>query len=200
MKKNESGKPVILNDFADSSNAGSGGDSPEVISRILALESDVSALMYINDVPFVRACQNAGVGNTVTADLGATICKHLFTPVRVTAEVKALFDGVVPFHGMFVDFGPSAVVKIRNTIVIVTTEHRNNGDPYLYRAFGYDPADFNMVVVKACTSFRAFYAPLTDLMYPTSTGGAATSDLLSLPYKKIPKSFYPFSDGEISII
>ena len=198
-EKNDSGKPVILNDFADSSNAGSGGDSAEVIERILALESDVSALMYINDVPFVTACQNAGVGNTVTADLGGTICKHLFTPVHVTAEVKALFDGVVPFHGMFVDFGPSAVVRIRNTIVIVTTEHRNNGDPHLYRAFGYDPADFRMVVVKACTSYRAFYAPLTVLMYPTSTGGAATSDLLSLPYKKIPKSFYPFSDGGFTV-
>ena len=113
-------------------------------------------------------------------------------------EVKALFDGVVPFHGMYMDFGPSAVVKIRNTIVIVTTQHRNNGDPHLYRAFGYDPAEFQMVVVKACTSYRAFYAPLTDLMYPTSTKGAATSDLLSLPYKKIPKSFYPFSDGEFA--
>ena len=197
-ENNKSGKPVILNDFADSSNAGSGGDSPEVIERILALESDVMGLMYINDVPFVKACQAAGVGNTVTADIGASICKKLFTPVRVTAEVKALFSGVVPFHGMYMDFGPSAVVRIRNTIVIVTTQHRNNGDPYLYRAFGYDPADFQMVVVKACTSFRAFYGPLTDLMYPTSTKGAATSDLLSLPYQKIPKSFYPFSDGEFT--
>ena len=52
-----------------------------------------------------------------------------------------------------------------------------------------------MVVVKACTSYRAFYAPLTDLMYPASTKGAATSDLLSLPYEKIPKTFYPFSDN-----
>ena len=99
---------------------------------------------------------------------------------------------------MFVDFGPSAVVKIRNTIVVVTTQHRFNGDPCLYRAFGYDPVDFEMVVVKACTSFRAFYGPLTDLIYPTSTKGAATSDLLSLPFEKIPKSFYPFSDGEFT--
>ncbi len=197
-EKNESGKPVILNDFADSSNAGSAGDSPEVIERVLALESDVKGLMYINDNPFVLACQKAGVGNTVTADLGATISKKLYTPVRVEAEVKAIFDGIVPFHGMFVDFGPSAVVKIRNTIVVVTTQHRFNGDPCLYRAFGYEPTDFGMVVVKACTSFRAFYGPLTDLIFPTSTKGAATSDLLSLPFEKIPRSFYPFSDGDFT--
>ena len=197
-EKNDSGKPVILNDFADSSNAGSAGDSPEVIERILALGSDVKGLMYINDAPFVAACREAGVGNTVKADLGATISPALYTPVAVEAQVKAIFDGVVPFHGMFVDFGPSAVVKIRNTIVVVTTQHRFNGDPCLYRAFGYDPVDFQMVVVKACTSFRAFYGPLTDLIYPASTKGAATADLLSLPFEKIPESFYPFSDGEFA--
>lgn len=197
-EKNDSGKPVILNDFADSSNAGSAGDSPEVIERVLALGSDVKGLMYINDAPFVAACREAGVGNTVKANIGASISSKLYTPVAVEAQVKALFDGVVPFHGMFVDFGPSAVVKIRNMIVVVTTQHRYNGDPCLYRAFGYDPCDFKMVVVKACTSFRAFYGPLTDLIYPSSTKGAATSDLLSLPFEKIPQSFYPFSDGEFT--
>ena len=197
-EKNDSGKPVILNDFADSSNAGSAGDSPEVIECVLALESDVKGLMYINDAPFVEACRKAGVGNTVKTTIGATISSKLYTPVPVEAQVKALFDGVVPFHGMFVDFGPSAVVKVRNMIVVVTTQHRYNGDPCLYRAFGYDPCDFQMVVVKACTSFRAFYGPLTDLIYPSSTKGAATADLLSLPFEKIPESFYPFSDGEFT--
>jgi microcystin degradation protein MlrC len=197
-EKNDSGKPVIMNDFADSSNAGSAGDSPEVIERILALESDVKGLMYINDAPFALACREAGVGNTVKANLGATISTKLYNPVFVEAEVRAVFDGIVPFHGMFVDFGPSAVVKIRNTYVVVTTQHRYNGDPALYRAFGYDPCDFQMVVVKACTSFRAFYGPLTDLIYPASTKGAATADLLSLPFEKIPASFYPFSDGEFT--
>lgn len=193
-EKNDSGKPVILNDFADSSNAGSAGDSPEVIERVLALGSDVRGLMYLNDGEFVAACKAAGVGSTVKASLGATISKRLFRPVSVEAEVKALFDGVVPFRGSFVDFGPSAVVKIRNMYVVVTTEHRYNGIPDLYRAFGYEPTSFQMVVVKACTSFRAFYGPLTDLIYPAATKGAATADLLSLPFEKIPASFYPFSD------
>lgn len=192
---NESGKPVILNDFADSSNAGSAGDSAEVVERILALGSDVRGLMYLNDGEFALACHKAGVGSTVSGKLGGKISKKLFTPVSVEAEVKAVFDGVMPFNGQWVNFGPSAVVKIRNTVVVVTTQHRYNGDPRLYRAFGYDPATFQMVVVKACTSFRAFYGPLTDLIYPADTKGAATSNLVSLPFEKVPSSFYPFSDN-----
>lgn len=197
-EKNHSGKPVILNDFADSSNAGSAGDSPEAIERVLALASDVKGLMYINDSAFVAACQKAGVGQTVKAEIGAEYSKKLFSPVAVEATVSALFDGVVSFHGNFVDFGPSAVVKIRNMIVVVTTQHRYNGDPTLYRAFGYEPADFQMVVVKANTSFRAFYGPLTDLIYPAATKGSSTSNLESLPFEKVPKSFYPFSDNDFT--
>ena len=197
-EKNESGMPVILNDFADSSNAGSAGDSPEVIARILALDSKVKGLMYLNDGEFVAECCQAGVGNTVKALLGGKISRRLYTPVEVEAEIKALFESVVPFHGGYADFGPSAVVQIRNTVVIVTTQHRYNGDPELYRAFGYEPTDFQMVVVKACTSFRAFYGALTDRIYPARTKGAATTDLLSLPFEKIPKDFYPFGDSEFT--
>ena len=195
-EKNESGKPVILNDFADSSNAGAAGDSPEAIARVLALSSDVRGLMYMNDGEFVAACREVGVGNKVSAPFGAKFSTKLFAPIQVEATVKALFDGVVPFHGMMVDFGPSAVVQIRNMFVIVTTQHRYNGDPCLYRAFGYEPSDFQMVVVKANTSFRAFYAPLTDLIYPAATKGSSTADLQSLPFEKVPKTFYPFSDNE----
>lgn len=197
-EKNESGKPVILNDFADSANAGAAGDSPEVIEHILALESDVRGLMYLNDTEFVMACRRAGVGNTVKTTLGATISKKLYTPVAVEAEVKALLDGDMFIHGNFTNYGPSAIVKIRNMIVVVTTQHFYPGDPALYRAFGYDPIDFQMVVVKACTSFRAFYGPLTDLIYPVNTKGPATANLLSLPFEKLPRSFYPFSDGEFT--
>lgn len=197
-ERNESGKPVILNDFADSANAGAAGDSAEVIERVLALGSDVRGLMYLNDAEFVAACCEAGAGNTVKASLGATISKKLYTPVPVEAEVKALFDGNMFIHGNFTNYGSSAVVKIRNMIVVVTTQHFYPGDPALYRAFGYDPMDFQMVVVKACTSFRAFYGPLTDLIYPVSTKGPATANLLSLPFEKLPRSFYPFSDGEFT--
>ncbi|MBE6603079.1 MAG: M81 family metallopeptidase [Ruminococcaceae bacterium] len=195
-EKNNSGKPVILNDFADSANAGSAGDSAEVIERVLALGSNVKGLMYLNDSEFVEVCRRAGVGNTVKAPLGATISKKLYTPVLVEAQVKALYDGDMFIHGNFTNFGACALVKIRNMLVVVTTQHFYPGDPALYRAYGYDPMDFQMVVVKACTSFRAFYGPLTDLIYPVVTKGAASADLLSLPFEKLPRSFYPFSDGD----
>lgn len=198
-ERNTSGKPVILNDFADSSNAGAAGDSAEVIKRIIELKSDIRALMYINDAEVADLCHKLGAGSTITTDLGAKKSKSLYTPARINGVVKAVFDGIMSMgHDHWADMGPSAVIEVRNTIIIVCHEHRYNGNPRLYRCFGYDPADFDLVVVKACSSFRAFYAPITDLIYPAATKGSASSDLLSFNFTRVPRSFYPFSDSEFT--
>ena len=195
--RNDSGKPVILNDFADSSNAGAAGDSADVIGRIIELKSDVSALVYINDAPVADLCKRLGPGSHISTHLGGTKSKKLHSPVLIEGTVKAVFDGVMSFgKDSWVDMGPSAVIQVRKTVIIVCHEHRFNGNPRLFRCFGYDPADFRMVVVKACTSFRAFYAPLTDLIYPAATRGSASSNLLSFKFTRLPRSFYPFSDNE----
>ncbi|MBQ9079915.1 MAG: M81 family metallopeptidase [Clostridia bacterium] len=196
-ENNKSGKPVICNDFADSSNAGAAGDSVEVLERIIALESDIYGLIYMNDGPFVDKCFEVGVGKTICAPLGAFKSKKLYTPIQVEAKIKALYDGIMTIsNGVKVNMGTSAVIQIRNTIVVVTHEHTMNGDPRLYRCFGYDPCDFDMVVVKACTSFRAFYGPLTDLIYPAATHGAASADLKALKFEKLSRDFYPFTDND----
>ena len=196
-ENNKSGKPVICNDFADSSNAGAAGDSVEVLERIIALESDITGLIYINDGPFVDKCVELGVGKTIKAKLGAFKSTKLYNPIEVEAKIKAIYDGIMTFsNGVQINMGVSAVIQIRNTIVVVTHEHCMTGDPRLYRCFGYDPCDFDMVVVKACTSFRAFYGKFTDLIYPAATHGAASADLTALNFTKLSRDFYPFTDND----
>lgn len=198
-ENNKSGKPVICNDFADSSNAGAAGDSVEVLERIIALESDIHGLIYMNDGPFADKCAELGVGKTIKAPLGGFKSTKLYSPITVEATIKAVYDGNMTIsHGVRVDMGVSAVIQIRNTIVVVTHEHCFNGDPRLYSCFGYNVCDFDMVVVKACTSFRAFYGPLTDLIYPAATHGAASADLCGMNFRKLSREFYPFSDKEYS--
>lgn len=195
-EKNTTGKMVVLNDFADSSNAGAIGDSAEVLAHILAKKSDVRALMYINDPELALRCRKVGVGNPICDKMGGW-CSTLYPPVAFEGTVKALFDGKMNIvKGNVTDFGPSAVIQVRNTIVIVTTRHHLNGRLGLYRCYGYDPVNFDMVVVKACTSFRAAYGPLTDLIYPADTVGPASSNLLAFPFEHISKKFYPFTDSD----
>ncbi len=195
-EKNTTGKFVVLNDFADSSNAGAIGDSAQVLAHILKKRSDVRALMYINDPGLALRCREIGVGNPIKDKVGGW-CSTLYPPVPFEGKVKALFDGDMSMvKGNVSGFGPSAVIQVRNTILIVTTRHHANGRIGLYRCFGYDPVNFDMVVVKACTSFRASYGPLTDLIYPADTVGPASSNLTAFPFTHISKKFYPFTDSD----
>jgi microcystin degradation protein MlrC len=74
------------------------------------------------------------------------------------------------------------------------------GDLGFYRAFGTEPSDCQLVCVKACTSFRAGYAPISHAIYNANTHGAAGCSLKELPYKNLPKPFYPFEEiGEEDI-
>ena len=195
-EKNTTDKFVVLNDFADSSNAGAIGDSAQVLAHILKKKSDVHALMYINDPGLALRCREVGVGNPIKDKVGGW-CSTLYPPVAFEGTVKALFDGRMSMYKhSFNNFGPSAVIQIRNTILIVTTRHNSNGKVGLYQCFGYDPVNFDMVVVKACTSFRASYGPLTDLIYPADTVGPASSNLTAFPFEHVSKSFYPFTDSD----
>jgi microcystin degradation protein MlrC len=77
--------------------------------------------------------------------------------------------------------------------VLVCHHTMGNGDPQLYRHFGMEPLFYDMVVVKACTSFRAAYEPIAEKICVAKTPGVASSDIGSLPFQKLPKDFYPFS-------
>ena len=59
---------------------------------------------------------------------------------------------------------------------------------------GIEPTLCRLVDVKACTSFRAAYEPISALICNTITPGAAGVELKTLPFKNIPKPFYPFQE------
>ncbi len=197
--KEQAPKPVILVDSADSSNAGAAGDSVAVVSRILEIGSGVRTASVLTDAPAATRAHQLGVGQKAVFSLGGTRDPAHSQTIQVEATVKSLHDGVFAQEGpagrgIVVRIGPTAVLSIANTIdIVVCHQVAGNGDPQLYRAFGLEPKDYDLVVVKACSSFKAAYRKFAGMICPTDTPGAAASNLLSLDYKKLPHAFYPFS-------
>ena len=52
----------------------------------------------------------------------------------------------------------------------------------------------DIVIVKANTSFRVAYDRFAGHICLVDTGCAATACLTKLPFRNIPKHFYPFND------
>ncbi len=192
-------KPVILVDSADSSNAGAAGDSIAVVARVMEAGSQVRTASVLTDAPAVTQAHILGVGQKAVFSLGGTRDPVHNRSIRVEATVKSLHDGVFTQEGpagrgIVINVGLTAVLSIAGAIdVVVCHKVSGNGDPQLYRAFGIEPQSYDLVVVKACSSFKAAYGLFAGLICPAHTPGAAAVDLLSLDYRKLPRSFYPFS-------
>ncbi|BCI51032.1 microcystinase C [Mycolicibacterium litorale] len=194
----ESSKPVILVDSADSSNAGAPGDSATVLGVLAGSFPDLRAATIIVDSPAVEAAFAAGVGATQTFTLGGTIDPRA-VPVTVEGRVRSLHDGGFDVEGQgsagkHIELGRAAVLRVGHVDVLVCHTISGNGDPQLYRAFGIDQKMYDLVVVKANTSFRAGYEPFAGEIYLADTPGAAASDIRNLPFTKSHLHAFPWVD------
>ena len=197
---NPEDKPVVLVDSADSPGAGSNGDSATVLEYLLPHRDSLRAAVTVADVPAVEKAFALGVGGKADFLLGGTIAPSLSAPVAVTdCVVKSLHDGKFMLEGPMgrgtkVSMGRAAVLQAGQLLILVCSNSSNCRDPQFYRSAGIEPTLCRLVDVKACTSFRAAYEPISALICNTITPGAAGVELKILPFKNIPKTFYPFSE------
>lgn len=199
-ERNNTGRPILLIDSSDSVNAGACGDSAAVLQAILKTGSSVKAAIPVIDVPAVKKAFQVGVGNTAVFSIGATKDTASSQPVVVTAKVRSLHDGSFINEGPAMagsdnSLGKTAVLRIGMVDVLVSSVVTHPGDPQFYRNFGIEPLFYQMLVIKACTSYRAAFEPLAQQIYYADTPGAAALNLRRLPFAHVPKSYYPFADS-----
>lgn len=197
-EKNQGKKPVVLVDCADSQNAGASGDSAEVAIQILERHPGLRSAIAVNDADAVAKAFETDVGKKAFFRLGGTIDAGL-RPLEAEGYVRSLHDGVFlaegpAYRGMEFHLGKTAVIRFGRLDVLACERIVAPGDPQLYRAFGIEPTLYDLVDVKACTSFRAAYTKFTDQIFETDTPGAAAVNLKRLPYQKLSREeFWPWN-------
>ena len=198
--QNDSGRPVVLVDSADSPNAGACGDSATVINHILKYKDSLRCAVTVLDKSAVMKAFSVGVNNKADFLLGASLAPQLSTPVLVKdAFIKSLHNGTFLLEGpaergQMRNLGLCAVIEIGYVQILITSKSENAGDLQFYRGFGIEPTLCRLVSVKACSSLRASYDPISSQVINTDTPGAAGPNLLTLPFQHLPKPFYPFQE------
>lgn len=195
----ESVKPVIVVDSADSNNAGAPGDSMAVAASLLERSSMPRSATVVSDAGAAELAHELGVGGTALFTIGGSMDPHA-PQISATGSIRSLHDGVFrPEHvghtGDLVRVGRAAVVQFGNLDVIVCEHIAGNGDPQLYRAFGIEPKMYDLIVVKANTSFRAGYREIGGTIVLTDTPGAAAADVSELSFERLPPTIYPWVDA-----
>lgn len=192
-ENNKTGKPVILADSADSPNGGCVGDSPVVAMRLQALTAKVKTCMLVIDPEAVTKAFSLGVGGKAEFSIGAGFTKGMPGPFVAEGEVRSLHDGYFNIDKNTVKYlGDCAVVRFQNLDILLSHYGSSSGSPMIYRHFGMEPLHYDLVVVKANTSFRTHYSTISDLIYVADTPGAGASNLKQLPWEQLPPRTYPF--------
>ena len=194
------GRPVVCSDFSDSPNAGANGDNIMVLKKFLEKGRDIPSAFIVNDSPAVDKAFELGVNGEGKFRIGGTIDEHNHDYVEVCARVCSLHDGNFKpsgpvLRGVTLNIGRTAVLEAGNFTILVCGNMSITGDLQLYRHFGIDPIFYRFVLVKANTSYKLVYNEVSDCFMTVDTGGSATANLKSLPWKKLPRSyFYPFTE------
>lgn len=192
-EKNDTGKPVLMAESADSPNGGCVGDSPIVPLKLRERGSKLKTCLFVVDPKAVEQAYAVGVGGTAEFSVGAGFTPGMSGPFKATGTVRSLHDGYFPTSKYAVShLGQSAVVSFGNIDILLCHHGASTGSPMIFRHFGMEPAHYDLVVIKANTSFRVPYAPVSDLTYVADTLGAGASNLHQFTWHNLPKGMYPF--------
>ena len=186
--------PVIFADMRDNTGGGSPGDSTGALRTFLDAGLQDACVLNITDPDAVQQCRDAGVGATITLDVGGKSSPLQGEPVRMTAKVVALSDGRAPYDGpmyagLSCDLGPSAHIEQDGVHVLLTTLREQPFDTALARSLALDPQRMKYVCVKSAAHFRSGFEPWAGAIYVVSE--PSVHNLGGLPFKRLNRSIYP---------
>lgn len=188
-----------LSEGADSTTAGGLGDGNLLLRALLERGVNVPCLVMVSDAAAAAVCARAGVGATVTAELGGTSNPAYYSPVEVTGTVHALTDGRYTNHygGIRpVDMGPAAVLRVGSISIMIPSHRPPMVDYEAYLSVGADPREMRIVQPKSAGAYREYYEPIATCI-DIDVPGPAGSDLTALPFTRIPRPLWPW-DRELT--
>ena len=186
---------VVLSDTGDTVFGGAAGDSNLLLEAMLRLGIRGRALVPLISPAAVARLVAAGEGARVTLPLGGDRAPAFFRPLEVTGTVRRVGGGIIRLadynHQPLVDMGRVAVFEVGNVTLLISELRGVAGNvPGAYRAFGIEPADYRMAVLKTASNFQ-YFSPLTSQVLRVDTRGPGQSDIKTLPWRRIPRPIYP---------
>jgi microcystin degradation protein MlrC len=182
-------RPFFISDSGDNPTAGGAGDTSWSLDQLLRM-SELTGLTTIyaaiSDPSATSAAVEAGVGATVTVDVGGKVDSGPHGPVTLTARVDAVQAD---------DVGGTAVVLTVGSLHVIVTARRK---PYHleadFTALGLKPREADVVIVKIGYLEPELYEMAADWLLALTPGGV-DQDLLRLGHHRIVRPMFPFDEA-----
>ena len=197
--RTEPGRPVVLLEHADRMN-----DSTYLLRAVLARGMTRVAVPFLWDSAAAQRALDAGAGNTVRLQLGGHSSEKAGGSLDVLAKVvwagHPRFRVTGPYmRGMPVDLGVSALLDIDGISVSVVSSFAFAVDDDCFSIFGQSLSDFDIVVLRSKTHFRAFYEPVADEILIVDTPDYGVADVMQQPYRRLnTQANFPFNESRVA--
>jgi len=193
--------PTLIVEPADNIGGGSPGDATWVLEKFI--EHDIrGAGVILAASEAVAILQTHPAGDEVEITVGGKYPALSGPAVTLNAKILRHGDGtfdvedkhshMVSMRGTRIEMGASTLIESNGITLLLTTRATAPMDLGQWRYMGVNPEEFHWIGVKAAVAHRQAYDRITKRSYTVSTPGPCTSDLLSLPYKKIRRPVFPF--------
>ena len=198
------GKPVILMDHGDNVMSGGTCDTVDVLRAALDAGFEGIVVGPTCDPGSVARMVAAGVGATVTVDLGGKTAMpgvgvDAPRPLTLTGRVRMISDGeyVVTgpiFTGDRMFMGATAVLDTGAAQIVVTSQPQEPLDLGCFESVGIDPRAARFLVLKSRMYFRPVFEPLAAAVVACASVGVTSSDNAIFRFRKVRRPIYPL-DG-----
>ena len=193
-------RPLVISDYSDNPGSGAYGDATRLLEAAIAADLKNVGFHAIHDPEAALAAQAAGVGNTVTLQLGGkTDPSAGGGPLALTAHVVALTDGRFIAHGpmgggAWRNYGLSVLLRVGGVEIVVITHNGQATDLGQFTSLGLDPTRKSTIIVKSMQHFRAAFQPIAREVIEVDTGALSTRNFTERPYRKVRRPIWPLDD------
>jgi microcystin degradation protein MlrC len=194
-----SSRPVVLADISDNAGGGAASDSTFVLQELLQRKVENAALALLWDPIAVQQAFAVGEGARLTLRLGGKMGPSSGEPLDLTVCVRGLVQDLVmrwPQTEGFAEIscGDCACLTCSGVDVVVSSVRQQVVGLEVFTAFGIDPSERDLLVVKSMNHFRAAFAPIAAEIVYMSTPGALNLDPRAIPYEHVDTRKFPWLD------
>ena len=179
---------VFIADSGDNPTAGTPGDVPHFLSRLLAKDVPDAIVAGIPDSAAAGICFEAGVGVTVTLSLGGKLDTEHGAPVEVTGIVEHLYQA-----GPDAKDAAIATVRVGGVRILIADRRTYFSTLNDFRKAGVEPLDHKIVVVKL-----GYLMPELRDAAPREilalTPGYSDMDFTRLPNRYVTRPIFPLDE------
>ncbi len=185
--------PVVLADVADNIGGGSPGDGTALLAELLEAGA-TGVLSIIADRDVAGAAHRAGVGGTVSEDVGAKTDDLHGVSVPITGTVVALSDGRYRSGGSWgtgqeFSMGPTAWLSVKGIDLVVTTDPTPPFHVEQVTHLGIEPSAKQIITAKGAVAWRSAYGDIAKTVIEVDGPGVCPIDVSTLPRSTRPQRY-----------